>query len=302
MPENNDFFKNIIDNLYDGIYFVDRERVITYWNKGAERITGYAGNQVVGRSCGDNLLNHVSANGVRLCQNGCPLAACMADGKLRESEIFLHHADGHRVPVLVRVSPLRDANGTIIGAVETFSSDMGVMAVRHELRDLRRTTLTDMLTGIGNRRYLEGRLRAVIAELAHQTDTVAGLLFMDIDHFKQVNDTYGHAIGDKVLRMVAATLRHNLRTTDVLGRWGGEEFLAIIYDATSVEELRSISDKLRMLVESSHLDVADKNLVVTVSVGATLFLPQDNPETVVRRADELMYKSKQAGRNQVSVG
>jgi diguanylate cyclase (GGDEF)-like protein len=214
----------------------------------------------------------------------------------------LHHADGHRMPVLVRATPIRDAQGNITGAVETFSSDMGVMAVRQELRELRRTVQMDKLTGVGNRRFLEGRLRSVIVELEHQTETAAGLLFMDIDHFKQFNDIYGHDVGDKVLRMVATTLRYNLRKSDVLGRWGGEEFLAILYDVASIEAVKYISEKLRTLVEFSRLDLAAASLTVTISVGATLFLPTDTPESIVSRADELMYQSKRAGRNQVSVG
>lgn len=135
MPEDKDFYKELLDNLYDGVYFVDRERLITYWNNGAERITGYKSNQVIGHSCRDNLLNHVTANGIQLCDAQCPLAACMEDGIVREADVFLHHADGHRVPVLVRAAPLRDAQGNIFGAVETFSSDAGAIAVRQQLRD-----------------------------------------------------------------------------------------------------------------------------------------------------------------------
>src|SRR5512142_1670458 len=125
MTEEKDFYKDIIDNLYDGVYFVDRDRVITYWNKGAERITGYKAAQVIGRACRDNVLNHVTADGTELCDAECPLAACMWDGKVREADVFLHHADGHRVPVLGRAAPLRDEAGNITGAVETFSSDLG---------------------------------------------------------------------------------------------------------------------------------------------------------------------------------
>ena len=301
MPEDRDFYKDLIDNLYDGVYFVDRERVITYWNKGAERITGYQGTRVVGRSCRDNLLNHVTADGVQLCHNKCPLTACMEDGNVHEAEVFLHHADGHRLPVLVRGSPVRDPNGNIIGAVETFSTAAETMTLRRQVRELRRTTRTDTLTGIGNRQYLEGRLRAAIAEFAGHTPA-AGLLFMDIDHFKQCNDIYGHDVGDKVLRMVASTLYYSMRKTDVMGRWGGEEFLAILYDVTSPEELRSIEEKLRILVESSRLDVSNKGLTVTISVGATLLLPTDTPGSIVSRADQMMYQGKQEGRNLVRVG
>ena len=302
MPEDSNFYKDIIDHLYDGVYFVDRERKITYWNKGAERITGYDASQVIGHSCRDDLLNHITANGEQLCQGQCPLAACMEDGAPREADVFLHHADGHRVPVLVRAAPLRDSSGKIIGAVETFSGDLGLMTVRSELRQLRHSVHTDSLTEVGNRLLLEGRLRAAIEELKHRDGTTMGLLFIDIDNFKLCNDTHGHDIGDKVLHMVAATLHHNLRKSDVLGRWGGDEFVAILYDVESTENLKHVSDKLRTLVEHSRLDLPTISLTAMISIGATLLLPDDTLDTAINRADQLLYQSKRNGRNQVSVG
>jgi len=101
------------------------------------------------------------------------------------------------------------------------------------------------------------------------------------------------------LRMVAATLESNLRKSDVIGRWGGEEFIVVLYDVSSLKELESISEKARTLVACSRLDLPDMSLTVTISIGATLILPTDTPESVIRRADELMYESKQSGRNQV---
>jgi diguanylate cyclase (GGDEF)-like protein/PAS domain S-box-containing protein len=302
MAEDLAFYKNLVDNLHDGVYFVDRDRIITYWNKGAERITGYKSSQVVGRSCSDNILNHVNTEGLQLCQDHCPLAGCMEDGEPREADVFLHHADGHRVPVLVRTAPLVDTQGNITGSVETFTRDNGVMGVHHELRELRHSVITDKLTGIGNRRYLDVRLRSAIADLSYERDLSTGLLMMDIDHFKRVNDMHGHEAGDKALRMVAATLQHNLRKTDVLGRWGGEEFLIILNGLVSTEWLVAIAETLRMLVESSRLDLEGASLRVTISTGATLLRPDDTPETAFRRVDSLLYKSKHAGRNQVSVG
>ncbi len=301
MPEENDFYKDIIDNLYDGVYFVDRDRVITYWNKGAERITGYPAAQALGRACRDNLLNHVTSNGVQLCMTNCPLAAVMEDGREREAEVFLHHADGHRVPIVIRASPMRDRNGEIIGAIESFSNNASAIEARSKLRELRRTVATDPLTGLGNRKHLEGRLSAVVAGYDSGANP-AGLLFMDVDHFKQVNDTYGHNTGDEVLRMVARTLRHALRATDTVGRWGGEEFIAILYDLADRDDLWSASEKVRSLVECSRLDRGGSGLTVTVSLGGTLLRPGDTPETFVDRADELMYDSKRSGRNCVTVG
>lgn len=301
MPNDKDFYKDIIDNLHDGVYFVDRDRVITYWNKGAERITGYSSEQTIGHSCRDNLLNHVNANGVLLCRNGCPLAAVMEDGVPREVEVYLHHKDGHRVPINIRATAMRDGEGNIIGAIESFSNNRNVVSARHQLREMRQIVHTDRLTGIGNRRLVEGRLHAVIAECAH-TNGSAGLLFMDIDHFKQVNDVYGHNVGDRVLNMVSATFNHSLRATDTIGRWGGEEFVAILNNIDNDDKLRQIAEKVRALVESSRLDIDGQSLAITISIGATRLRPDDTPEVIINRADGLMYQSKKAGRNSVTVG
>ena len=301
MNEDQDFFKDIIDNMYDGVYFVDRDRVITYWNKGAERISGYSASQTLGHACRDNLLNHVTANGVQLCLNHCPLAAVMEDGKEREVEVYLHHANGHRVPVMIRASPIRDRNGEIIGAVESFSNNASMIDTRSKLRALRRAVTTDPLTGIGNRKLLEGRLTAAIAE-CQNSSSAAGLLFIDVDHFKLVNDTFGHNTGDMVLRMVTQTLRLALRATDTVGRWGGEEFIAILYEIQDQVALKAAAEKVRTLVECSRLDLHERRLAVTISIGGTMLQPGDTPELLVQRADALMYRSKQAGRNHVTIG
>jgi diguanylate cyclase (GGDEF)-like protein/PAS domain S-box-containing protein len=301
MAEEKNFYKDIIDNLYDGVYFVDRDRVITYWNKGAERITGYSAARTLGRACRDNLLNHVTASGVELCANNCPLAAVMKDGKEREVEVYLHHSDGYRVPVLIRAAALRDEEGQIIGAIETFSKNALLADTRRRLKEMRRVAMTDPLTGVSNRRHIESRLKTAIA-VVQNSSSLAGVLFMDVDYFKKVNDTHGHITGDHVLRMVANTAQYALRATDTLGRWGGEEFVAILYELQNGDNLGAIAEKVRTLVEASRLDVNGQGLTVTISIGATLVLPGDTLEVLVQRADAFMYRSKQAGRNRVTLG
>ena len=300
--EKERFYKALLDNLYDGVYFVDRDRKITYWNKAAEHITGYKAEDILGRPCHDNILRHVTPDGEQLCLGECPLEKTKQDGKMREAHVFLHHKEGFRLPVWVRTAPIRDEAGNIIGAVEVFNSEKTLSKLRLELQELRRTVLMDSLTEVWNRTYLERRLRGLIAEYQGQKRG-AGVAFVDIDHFKQVNDTYGHNIGDKVLKMVAATLRYSLRDNDVVGRWGGEEFLIILYDVDSLNSLRNICEKLRTLVQFSPIELEGKGAIgVTVSIGATLLQPNDTPETIVNRADGLMYRSKQSGRNRVTVG
>jgi diguanylate cyclase (GGDEF)-like protein/PAS domain S-box-containing protein len=296
--KNNDAYKEILDNLYDGVYFVDRERRITYWNKGAERITGFNAARMMGHFCHDNLLNHVTENGIQLCFDGCPLHATMADGRPRQAEIYLHHSDGQRIPVQVRTTPIRDENGEITGAVETFSDNSNLMSIRHQVRRLEDTVLLDHLTGIGNRRFMERRLQIALLEFQQQ-NTPFGVLFMDIDRFKWVNDTYSHETGDKVLTMVANTIRHNLRSEDAVARWGGEEFVVLVAGLDNIG-LGVMAEKLRTLVEHSSLRLKDKNMGVTISIGITLVRTDDTLNSIIDRADQNMYKSKRAGHNCVT--
>ena len=299
MNTKDGFFRGILDSLHDGVYFVDVNKRITYWNKGAERITGYEGSEAVGISCSDNLLVHIDDKGMNLCKTGCPLAQTLMDGRVRETEAYLQHKDGHRLPVLIRVSPLRDVRGNIVGAVETFSDNSSKAALLNRIDELQKESLVDPLTGLANRRCIDMKLHSRIDEM-QRYGWPCGVLFLDIDNFKIVNDTYGHNVGDRVLMMVARTLSSNLRSHDLLGRYGGEEFVAIITNV-NMAKLHSFANRLRLLVEKSSLDTEYSTLRVTVSIGATLVRPEDTVEAAITRADLFMYNSKIGGRNRVSI-
>ena len=119
----------LLEAMSEGVDAVDADRRITYWNSAAERLTGYRAVDVVGRLCRDNVLNHIDDVGTELCLADCPLMFTMRDGQARgEARLFLHHRDGHRVPVAVRVAALRSPEGTIVGAVEVFHDDSGYRA------------------------------------------------------------------------------------------------------------------------------------------------------------------------------
>ncbi len=290
-----DFCREILEHMCDGVYFVDRERRILFWNKAAERISGYPAEKVVGSHCYDNILNHVTENGTQLCLTSCPLHATIQDGKPREAEVFLHHADGHRVPILIRTAPLRDGNGVIIGAIEVFSDNSRLF---HRVKRLEQAANLDPLTGIANRRYMENRLEFALVEF-QQHRIPFGVLFLDIDYFKKVNDTFGHEVGDRVLQMVANTIRRNIRAEDVVARWGGEEFLVLL-SGVELSGLHLVAEKLRALVKASSLEVADGTVQVTVSVGGALIRLEDDIASLLHRADQHMYHSKLSGRDQVT--
>lgn len=282
------------------MYFVDTERKITYWNQGAENLTGYSASESVGRSCYENFLAHVDGKGCALCAGGCPLSKTIQDGQRREAEVFFRHKLGHRVPVCVRVAPIRNESGKILGAVEVFSDVSAKEQAERRVRELESMAFLDSLTALPNRRYTELKLKQAVEEW-EQFGRVFGLLMLDIDHFKQINDAYGHDAGDAVLKTVSGTLAKSLRKTDIAGRWGGEEFLALLPEV-SVEQLRYLAERCRVLVANSRAIVENRPLSVTISIGATLIEKGDSPESAIKRADRLMYLSKSSGRNQTALG
>ncbi len=297
--DEDNFHKSLIDNLYDGVYFVDTERLITYWNKGAERITGYAPEEVMGRYCHSNLLDHVTDAGQHLCKDGCPLMETIKDGKHRENEVYLRHASGHRVSVLVRTSPMYDEEQNIIGAVEVFSNNQSLFKMKRRVNELEKALFHDGLTDLGNRKFMQMKINTAINEF-HQHEVPFGLLFIDIDNFKAINDTYGHQEGDRVLQHTASNLARHLRGTDVCGRWGGEEFVAVLYNINP-KTIWLISEKIRAMIESSSIVINQEKISVTTSIGAAIVRDTDTMDEIVQRADHLMYRSKQGGRNKVTL-
>ena len=163
--------------------------------------------------------------------------------------------------------------------------------------ELDRVSRIDMLTNIYNRRHLDEHLRSVISA-ARRHDRTIGVLLVDIDHFKDVNDEHGHLAGDAVLREVAARLQAAMRTEDALGRWGGEEFLAVLTD-TPPQGVRTMAERLRQVIAAAPFTLDDGSQIrVTVSVGHTN--GREDAEVLVHRADDALYVAKAEGRNRIA--
>jgi len=294
------FYQELLNSLSDGVYSIDRDRQVTYWNKAAERLSGYTAREVLGRSCEVSILRHLDAAGKQIQDQDSLILTTLNDGQPREAAVFMHHKYGYRVPVVVRTSPVRGATGEVVGAVEVFSSNVNNLNIMKELEALRKEVLTDQLTCIGNRRFYDITIK-VIEKSWTEGGVPFGALFVDIDNFKKVNDTFGHPVGDKVLHMVAQTLAKSLRALDIACRWGGEEFILLLPN-TDAGALLKMGQRQRMLVENSWLEHDGDSIKVTASFGGAVSRDGEAAEEVVCRADKQLYRSKQSGRNCVSVG
>ena len=292
-----ELYLNIINSLCDGVYFVDNERKIQFWNKAAEEITGYSAEEMVGKCCQDSLLNHIDLAGSPLCIVGCPLFTTIVDGQQRKDRVFVRHKKGYRIPILVNIFPVYK-DGEVIGAIEVFTQDSPVVYEDNLIENLAGNAMHDPLTGMPNRRYMENFLEYRFNEYKRFQKLFA-VVFADIDNFGAFNTQYGHDAGDAVLVGIAASLGRTRRTTDLIGRWGGEELLGT-YSIAKPSDAPILAEKFRMLVENTEVMHNDEFLKVSVSVGVTIANETDTTKSIVERADRLMYESKRAGKNRIT--
>lgn len=294
-------FVALFDLLKEGAYCVDRKRNILHWNPAAEKITGYAASEVVGSHCFDNILQHTAYDGTELCNHNhtCPLFLTMQDGISRTDSVSLLHKDGRRVPVTVKTFPISNRAGDTIGALELFDEDIGMDSLRQELEDYTKMAHLDCLTGLPNRRYIDFRLKQCIEEWERYGWPFACFV-SDIDRFKNINDTFGHDVGDQAICIVLNTIAKACRTSDEVGRWGGDEAVGIIKNADP-EHLVEFFDRLYELVRHTRVGGESSTLSATISLGATIVRHGDTPQSILKRADEALYCSKQNGRDRYTI-
>jgi diguanylate cyclase len=177
-------------------------------------------------------------------------------------------------------------------------SQLHIEELRHHLEFVRAETFRDLMTGIANRECFEWTLESAIAQ-AHEKNQPLSLLMCDVDHFKQFNDTYGHQIGDAVLRLVAQTINASIKGRDLVARYGGEEFAVILTD-TTLKAAETVAEQLREAVISKELvrkSSGQRLGHVTISIGLAQLQPGEHEEELIERADKCLYAAKDAGRN-----
>jgi diguanylate cyclase (GGDEF)-like protein/PAS domain S-box-containing protein len=291
-PTDSELFKKLLDHVSDAVYVADRERRIVYCNEAAIRLTGYRAEDVKANPYLDGGPGH---------EENSLLWESLRDGIAREANILLRHKLGWRIPVAMRVEPIRAADGSVIGAVQIFSDNSPQQKARRKAEAMQHLAFLDFLTEIPNRRFMEMSLETALREFKI-TASPFGLLMVDIDGFKAINDSCGHVSGDQALKQVAKTLAETLRPTDTVGRWGGDEFLAIVRNMDK-ENLTVLADRcVSNVAQISYPGADGRPKPISISVGGTLARIGDTADALIKRADRLMYQSKTAHRSRAVIG
>jgi len=283
--EQRHFLDTLIETIPNPIFYKDAEGRYQGCNRAFLELIGVERGSLIGRTA-DDIWPADLAREYREAD-----AQLLAEGGHQRYEARVENSDGQRRDVLFDKAVLTGKNGHPLGLIGTLTDITERKALE---ANLAHEASHDSLTGLFNRSHVERAVLHAANEVDRYGGHLGGLLF-DLDHFKQVNDNYGHAAGDEVLRRLAELLHHRLREADIVGRWGGEEFLVVL-PQTDLKGARQVAEDLRQALESMAMPEAGQ---VTMSVGCSDYRPGEGTDPFIRRLDDALYAAKDAGRNQV---
>lgn len=277
-----------LDAAQDAVFITDANGVIEFVNQGFEAITGYSMPEVIGRTPA------VLKSGKHDAPYYRQLWQSLKAGETFRATLVNRHKNGQLIHCEETVSPVRGRDGEITHFVSIIK-DMSDRVYRE--RDLRQQATQDGLTGLLNRRAGELQLESACFS-AREQDEPFCIIFVDVDHFKNINDTWGHPAGDKVLQSVASHLRAGVRTTDSVVRWGGEEFMVILHHCELSAALEQAERLRERMARAPQPEVGQ----VTLSMGVAEIQSGEALADLIARVDKALYRAKSEGRNQVRAG
>jgi diguanylate cyclase (GGDEF)-like protein/PAS domain S-box-containing protein len=287
----------LLEALPFGVYAVNRDGKVILWSEGAEQLTGYLRQDVVGRSCQESLLSHCDSENNPLEGTAIPLLATLHEGRGASGEVSLHVKNGHLLPVRIRTVPLRDERGHLLGAAEIFEAISPQPGEDRRQSKLGAYGCLDGLTGLLNHSMIQAHLRESLSlHLVYPVPFC--VMVFGVDELPELRKRCGQAGVDAALRAVAQTVEHGLRPTDFLGRWMEHEFLAILTECNESDVIK-VGDRLGRLVRNNGVPWWGDKMHVTVSIGATAALDNDTVGSIVNRAERALQECSNAGGNRV---
>jgi diguanylate cyclase (GGDEF)-like protein/PAS domain S-box-containing protein len=284
--DDSEICRSILENLPTGLCVVDLQKKIMFWSSGAEQITGHLRHEVIGHSCVSEPLLHCDQPGCEFCSEECPVARAIKTSRAAAATGFLHHKQGHEIPVRIRAVPVRNQHGSIIGAVEVFedlqqaaSPDRG--EPRRQLPDC-----VDSMTGVASRAMMQSHLRQGLLTFA-EARIPFGLLLLRIEGLQHFRSALGPEAAASLLRVVARTLESALWITDFVGRWSDDQFLAIVSGGRE-ETLCAMRERIRRTLAGEGIEWWGERRSLPVSIGEASTQADDTVESMLERVQKSM--------------
>jgi len=301
MPELNDpaIYQTVLDGLETGVYIVDRERRIRFWNEGAEKITGYLRQDVVGHFLRDHLLTNSDASKDLDSDLDDPINLALRDGKPSVLNASILHKEGYRFPILLHTSPIRNSHGAVIGVSESFEKNRASTEFMRRRSALADFGCLDITTGVATQGYMETQIRENLTTFVEHRIPF-GIFLLQIDNLDQYRASRGPGVIPSILRIIAQTLENCLRPTDILGCWEKYQFLAILTDCKEAE-VSVVGERVRRIIGRSEIEWWGDKFSVTSPVGGAGCRAGDSVEALIGRAEASLRESIVSGGNRVTV-
>lgn len=277
-------YKKIMDNINDGVYFVDNGRRILFWNSAAEIITGYKKDEIEGKYCWNNILSHIDEEGNELCMTGCPLEKSLLDGNSRSVTIYLRHKEGYRIPVMVKAIPMFEKNGDIVGAVEIFNSLSSYNKIEMKNNIMKEYGVVESEIGIFNSKYMEKCMISKINLFNSENISNYFAIFQLEINSELENSNYK--------KLLMKTILNNIDENDIIGIWD-EKKIGIIFNNSKDDGYQKMNI-LKNLIKKTYADLESKEKSSTISAGVTKIKSGDNFEIVKERLESLLEKAKKS--------
>jgi diguanylate cyclase (GGDEF)-like protein/PAS domain S-box-containing protein len=301
MHELNDpgIFQTVLEGLETGVYLVDRNRRIRFWNKGAENITGYLRQDVVGRFLREHLLTTSEEVKDSDSDPDDPVNLVFRDGKSSTMNVSILHKDGYRVPIILRTMAIRNSRGEVVGATESFDKNPSASEWTRRQAALADFGCLDAITGVPAKTYMETHLLENLNTFAEHKIPF-GILLIQIDRMDQLRASRGPGVVPTILRVVAQSVENCLRPTDLVGCWGENQFLAVLLECRESEVAR-VGERVRKIIGQSEIEWWGDTFSVSSPVGGAASRIEDTIELLMGRAEQSLRESIAKGGNCVTV-
>lgn len=276
-----DVFRAVVDRIETGVYAIDVAQKIVYWNYGAEKITGFLSQDMLGRTCGNSVVVEELEHNTALCAHHCPLESGVGEHSRREVVTYLRHRAGHVVWVRLWTMVVKNQAGEIVGAVKVFSERVQAPEMAVDGQSLPQPADVDVESGLPSRLATEALLREQI-ELAAKQRVPCGLILLRLDTLEEFERGHGKEAGSAVLHEVARTLRGMMRRSDFLGRWNANSFLAVS-PGCGIAPLERVGARMKRSAGRVAISWWGDRLSVHASAAVTLVEAGDSVESIEAR-------------------
>ena len=289
--------ERFLNEIPFGSYILRPDQTVLFWNRDAEKLLGYRSDEVVGKRCVDLSFSCSFVSEDTIAGENCPALVAYHSRQVQTMKMLIRRKDGENLLVRNTLVPLKDSRGKVTELVAVFSPLGGDSYDENFLRDIYEVATRDPLTCLPGRKYMEVCIEEEL-ERYRRTGHTFAVLFADMDRFHDINNRYGHEVGDRLLRELGVGLRRFGRRTDRFCRWGGDEFVGLL-QLKCPEEIENAAERFLQLSNHTEIIVEGQPVACQSAIGITVARKEDDVKTIVSRADEYMFLAKKRDSNQI---